>query len=285
MKIFEITEAKVEMCPEACCGKPVTECKCGPDCEHCDCHEKNKVDEGKKTESYKESLALKLENVQQQRKDDMFKSMSDAGAYSGKSDGKQNKKSKPVKRSQADKDAGVAKMRDEDEAAKKSQRDRFAAIKKSADKKATTEGKSPHKKGTEKYKKHMAAMHASTELPRKKKTYKESLGDKLAAAALHEEQPDIMVAIKNAVRELKRIDPKGSINNGDVKQAKEMARQGNMSGAADIIIKGFTGPENQVQDVFNDFNDFMKSPQTDQEKDDEMWTDVDDDKAKSRIGQ
>ena len=92
-------------------------------------------DSKKKDETYKESLALKLENLQQQRKDDMFKSMSDAGAYSGKSDGKQNKKSKPVKRSQADKDAGVAKMRDEDEAAKKAQRDRFAAIKKSADKK------------------------------------------------------------------------------------------------------------------------------------------------------
>ncbi len=45
MKIFEITEAKVEMCPEACCGVPVTECKCGPDCEHCDSHEKNKMNE------------------------------------------------------------------------------------------------------------------------------------------------------------------------------------------------------------------------------------------------
>ena len=45
MKIFEVTEAKVEMCPEACCGKPVTECKCGPDCEHCDCHAKNKMNE------------------------------------------------------------------------------------------------------------------------------------------------------------------------------------------------------------------------------------------------
>ena len=44
MKIFEITEAKVEMCPEACCGKPVTECKCGPDCKHCDCYNKNKED-------------------------------------------------------------------------------------------------------------------------------------------------------------------------------------------------------------------------------------------------
>jgi hypothetical protein len=34
-----------------------------------------------------------------------------------------------MKRSQADRDAGVARMRDEDEAAKKAQRDRFAAMK------------------------------------------------------------------------------------------------------------------------------------------------------------
>jgi len=38
-----VYEAKQEMCPEACCGKPITECKCGPDCEHCDCHSKNSV--------------------------------------------------------------------------------------------------------------------------------------------------------------------------------------------------------------------------------------------------
>lgn len=31
------------MCPEACCGMPVSECTCGPDCEHCDCYEKNKA--------------------------------------------------------------------------------------------------------------------------------------------------------------------------------------------------------------------------------------------------
>ena len=36
-----VYEAKEEMCPDACCGKPITECKCGPDCEHCDCHSKN----------------------------------------------------------------------------------------------------------------------------------------------------------------------------------------------------------------------------------------------------
>ena len=96
----EVTEAKEEMCPEACCGKPITECKCGPDCKHCDCYEKNKVDEGKKTESYKESLAAKLENVQQQRKDEARSSASDqaaaAGAYNGgKSIPKQKKKAKP----------------------------------------------------------------------------------------------------------------------------------------------------------------------------------------------
>ena len=42
MKISELLEEKVEMCPEACCGKPVTECSCGPNCKHCDCYEKNK---------------------------------------------------------------------------------------------------------------------------------------------------------------------------------------------------------------------------------------------------
>lgn len=37
----EEDEENVEMCPDACCGKPVKECKCGPDCPHCDCYEKN----------------------------------------------------------------------------------------------------------------------------------------------------------------------------------------------------------------------------------------------------
>ena len=130
----EVTEATDTHCSDKCCGSEVKaeDCKCPPTCEHCNC---NAV-----AESYKESLAAKLENVQQQRKDEARSSASDqaaaAGAYNGgKSIPKQNKKSKPVKRSQADKDAGVAKMRDEDEAAKKAQRDRFAAIKKSANNK------------------------------------------------------------------------------------------------------------------------------------------------------
>ena len=41
----ELLEGKVEMCPEACCGVPVTECSCGPDCKHCDCYAKNKMNE------------------------------------------------------------------------------------------------------------------------------------------------------------------------------------------------------------------------------------------------
>lgn len=43
--IEDLTEDKktwfkdgVEMCSKDCCGAPVTECTCGPDCEHCDCY-------------------------------------------------------------------------------------------------------------------------------------------------------------------------------------------------------------------------------------------------------
>lgn len=42
-KVTNKLSEKVEMCPKACCGKPVTECSCGPDCKHCDCYEKNKA--------------------------------------------------------------------------------------------------------------------------------------------------------------------------------------------------------------------------------------------------
>jgi hypothetical protein len=34
----EHIEEKEEMCPEACCGVPVSECHCPPDCPHCDCN-------------------------------------------------------------------------------------------------------------------------------------------------------------------------------------------------------------------------------------------------------
>jgi hypothetical protein len=38
-------EETEEMCPEACCGKPVSKCHCGPECPHCDCHAKNNPEE------------------------------------------------------------------------------------------------------------------------------------------------------------------------------------------------------------------------------------------------
>jgi len=36
----------VEMCSKECCGQPVTECTCGPDCEHCDCYKINEAGYG-----------------------------------------------------------------------------------------------------------------------------------------------------------------------------------------------------------------------------------------------
>lgn len=48
MRLKEFIEkATVEKCPDACCGKPVTECDCGPDCPHCDCYHKNNMQETK----------------------------------------------------------------------------------------------------------------------------------------------------------------------------------------------------------------------------------------------
>lgn len=53
-------EEAVEMCPEACCGKPVTECACGPDCKHCDCHAKNaEMKEGKMPQAAIDALQKK----------------------------------------------------------------------------------------------------------------------------------------------------------------------------------------------------------------------------------
>tara|TARA_B110000046_G_scaffold72060_2_gene79952 strand:+ start:2526 stop:2909 length:384 start_codon:yes stop_codon:yes gene_type:complete len=50
MRLHEITESKktwmkdgVEMCSKECCGEPITECTCGPECKHCDCY---KINEG-----------------------------------------------------------------------------------------------------------------------------------------------------------------------------------------------------------------------------------------------
>ena len=112
-------EAKEEMCPKACCGKPVTECSCGPDCPHCDCYEKNKAtNESKGIEAMKKAGNAKADAEAEERK-------------------KKNTK--------------------------------------------TDEGKSPHKKGTKKYKKHMAAKHAGMA----EDAYKTELARRLAES-VHE---------------------------------------------------------------------------------------------------
>jgi len=47
IKLSNVNEGKtwykdgVEMCSKECCGQPVTECTCGPECKHCNCYEKN----------------------------------------------------------------------------------------------------------------------------------------------------------------------------------------------------------------------------------------------------
>lgn len=43
--IKEAVEENEPMCSDKCCGMPVSQCKCGPDCPNCDCHEKNKLNE------------------------------------------------------------------------------------------------------------------------------------------------------------------------------------------------------------------------------------------------
>ena len=48
---WDIGEAKEKMCPEACCGVPVSECHCPPDCPHCDC---NAIKEDKEKPTDKE---------------------------------------------------------------------------------------------------------------------------------------------------------------------------------------------------------------------------------------
>jgi len=101
-KFEGVNEAKEKMCPDACCGKPVSECSCGPDCPHCDCYTENKKAKGKKL-------------------------MAGAGTSSP-----------------------------EVNAAASAQQSSWKASPS-----FTSEGKSPHKKGSKKYKKHMAAKHAS----------------------------------------------------------------------------------------------------------------------------
>ena len=58
--ILERVVAGTLMCPEACCGAPVMECKCGPDCPHCNCHEIQKLS---KKEEDEEGSSFTLDDV------------------------------------------------------------------------------------------------------------------------------------------------------------------------------------------------------------------------------
>ena len=70
----DLVAEAVEMCPDACCGKPVTECSCGPDCEHCDCHAKNKAtNESKGIEAMKKAGNAKADAEAKDRKASMKK--------------------------------------------------------------------------------------------------------------------------------------------------------------------------------------------------------------------
>jgi hypothetical protein len=72
------------------------------------------------------------ENVQTQYKDDMFKSMSDAGAYNGGKTVKTSNKKPGLKGKELDalRNKNVAKMDAEDKAARKANKDRLASYKK-----------------------------------------------------------------------------------------------------------------------------------------------------------
>ena len=58
-------ESKGEMCPEECCGVPVSECTCPPDCPHCDC---NAINEMSKDE-YKDDN-MKRQQAKKKKKDE-----------------------------------------------------------------------------------------------------------------------------------------------------------------------------------------------------------------------
>ena len=74
LKFDETTNESVEMCPEACCGKPVTECTCGPDCEHCDCHAKNKATNEGKYKNDAQRKAVHASKADKKKNEDAYKS-------------------------------------------------------------------------------------------------------------------------------------------------------------------------------------------------------------------
>ena len=69
----DITEDKkpwfkdgVPMCSKECCGAPVMECTCPPDCAHCNCHELKKMMEAKKLDINVPDIDPKFKAIAQQ---------------------------------------------------------------------------------------------------------------------------------------------------------------------------------------------------------------------------
>jgi len=65
--LHEDLEEAVEMCSEECCGLPVTECTCAPDCEHCDCNKINEDEQQDEARGYGEAdthIIMQLRSAQ-----------------------------------------------------------------------------------------------------------------------------------------------------------------------------------------------------------------------------
>ena len=65
--LHEDLEEAVEMCSEECCGLPVTECTCAPDCEHCDCNKINEEAQQDEARGYGEAdthIIMQLRSAQ-----------------------------------------------------------------------------------------------------------------------------------------------------------------------------------------------------------------------------
>ena len=101
-------------------------------------------------------------------------------------------------------------------------------------------------------------------------------------------QGQIQDILKKAMRELKRIDAEVMFRTRDMQKAVATIEQGNIAGALQDLVNGVDGPENQIQDTFNDAHDTLQrliNPKTDKELDDEYWADVDDMRARNRVGE
>jgi len=80
----EVTEARDTHCSDKCCGSDVKreDCKCPPDCKHCNCNAKN-VDEGKSphkkgSAKYKKHMAAKHANMSEDYKAYIQKRLNEA---------------------------------------------------------------------------------------------------------------------------------------------------------------------------------------------------------------